>query len=212
MTEMLRGAIFLDRDGVINYNRTHHVTSWSEFEFLPGTFWALRKLAELAWPIVVISNQAAIGRGLVRRETVEDIHHRMVGMVEKTGGRIDAVYYCPHRPDESCACRKPNPGMLLRAAYDLHLDLARSFLVGDALTDIAAAREVGTQPILVATGRGQEQLNLHGARSFDGAYMADDLYGAANWMINEIVGMPPVRADSKWRERDTNRRLLAVSE
>src|SRR5512141_1111041 len=101
---MLSPAVFLDRDGVINFNRIDHVKSWAEFEFLPGALGGLRQLTQLGWPIVVVSNQAAIGRGLVSIDTVDDIHHRMVHIVQLAGGRIDSVLYCPHLPDESCAC------------------------------------------------------------------------------------------------------------
>ncbi|HEY4723345.1 MAG TPA: D-glycero-beta-D-manno-heptose 1,7-bisphosphate 7-phosphatase, partial [Anaerolineae bacterium] len=158
MLNVLRPAIFLDRDGVINRNRPDHVKCWAEFEFMPGALQALRQLARLSWPLVVVSNQAIIGRGLANRQTVDEIHANMVFAIQEARGRVDAVLYCPHRPDEHCDCRKPQPGLLLQAAEHLHLDLARSYLIGDAETDVQAAQAAGCQAILVKTGRGREQL------------------------------------------------------
>ncbi len=162
-------AVFVDRDGVICHNRDDHVKSWEEFVFLPGAIAAMLRLAHLGWPIVVITNQAVINRGLVSVETVEEINTRMVRVIEAAGGRIDRVMYCPHRPDEHCDCRKPRPGMLLTAAKELDVKLSQSYLVGDAETDMQAAREAGCHRYLVLTGRGRRQLMrclIHGERGF----------------------------------------------
>lgn len=191
---MIRPAIFLDRDGVINYNRPDHVKSWAEFVFLPGVLEALRCLASLEWPIIVISNQAAIGRGLVSRETVDEIHHRMIKAVREAGGRIDDVFYCPHRPEDACVCRKPRPGLLLRAAKCLRLDLERSFLVGDAESDVLAARAVNCQPVLVKTGRGVDHLALLSQQNVDDLYIADDLGDAVGWILNQFSSIDPDNA------------------
>ena len=147
-------AVFLDRDGVICHNRPDHVKRWKEFIFLSRAREALARLAVLDMPIVVVTNQAAVNRGLVSTATVEAIHYRMVEEVEAAGGRIDGVYYCPHRPDETCSCRKPQPGLLKNAAADLDIELQGSYLVGDALSDIQAGLKAGCTPYLVLTGRG----------------------------------------------------------
>ncbi len=149
---MKKRAIFLDRDGVINRDRADYVTSWNKFEFLPGVLDALYLLSQMPFLIVVVTNQSAIGRGLVSQAMVEKIHQRMRIAIEQAGGRIDAVYYCPHLPEANCNCRKPKPGMLLRAAVDLDIDLSQSWLIGDSLRDIQASVAVGVQPILVRTG------------------------------------------------------------
>ena len=154
---MEQRAVFLDRDGVINVNRQAYVKSWEEFRFLSGVFEPLRRLARTDFSIVVVSNQSAIGRGLVRRTTVEEINQRMVAEISAEGGRIDAVYYCPHRPEDGCDCRKPRPGMLLRAALDLSIDLSASYFIGDAVSDVEAGFAAGCRPILVLTGRGDSQ-------------------------------------------------------
>jgi D-glycero-D-manno-heptose 1,7-bisphosphate phosphatase len=156
----MRRAVFIDRDGVICHNRNDHVKSWEEFVFLPGAVEAMVWLTHLDLPIVVITNQAVINRGIVPEEVVEDINHRMVLAIEAAGGRIDKVIYCPHRPDEHCACRKPQPGMLLNAARDLGLDLFHSYLIGDAETDMQAGQAVGCHCYMVLTGRGAQQLVL----------------------------------------------------
>ncbi len=150
-------AIFLDRDGVICENRTDHVKSWGEFRFLPGSLPALARLADTEFAKIVITNQAAINRGIVSAETVDGIHREMLGHVRRTGGHIDRVMVCPHRPDEDCACRKPRPGMLLQAAEEMGIDLSRSYLIGDATTDVQAGLAVGCQCFMVITGRGLQQ-------------------------------------------------------
>jgi D-glycero-D-manno-heptose 1,7-bisphosphate phosphatase len=151
-------AIFFDRDGVICENRPDHVKNWGEFKFLPGVIGSLVRLSSLGLPLVVITNQAVIGRGLASMGAVEAIHQRMVAEINEAGGRIDRVYYCPHLPEDQCDCRKPKTGLLLQAAKELGLDLSHSYLVGDAATDILAGQQVGCRTFLVLTGRGVEQL------------------------------------------------------
>ncbi|MCX6570988.1 MAG: D-glycero-beta-D-manno-heptose 1,7-bisphosphate 7-phosphatase [Candidatus Aminicenantes bacterium] len=153
---MPKAAVFLDRDGVINRDRSDYVKSWEEFEFLPGVLEAFRVLALGLHQVVVISNQSCIGRGLVGRAMVDEIHACMTEAVRRSGGRIDAVYYCPHRPDEDCPCRKPRPGLILKAARELDIDLAASWLVGDDLRDLETAKAAGVRPVLVRTGHGRD--------------------------------------------------------
>lgn len=153
---MIQTAVFLDRDGVINRDRPDYVKSREEFEFLPGVLKALRLLAARSHPVIIVSNQSCIGRGLVSREKVEEIHAFMRETVRRRGGRIDAVYYCPHRPDENCPCRKPRPGLILKAAADFSLNLSGSRLIGDDLKDLDCAVAAGVRPVLVRTGHGRD--------------------------------------------------------
>lgn len=158
---MRNPAIFLDRDGVLIENLPGHVRRWSDVRLLPGTLDALRALNQESLRVVVVTNQSAVGLGLVSAPEAEAINTRLLQQIQAAGGRIDAVYLCPHRPEDGCDCRKPRPGMLLRAARDLDIDLERSILVGDALTDLQAAWAAGVPTaVLVRTGRGaaQEQL------------------------------------------------------
>jgi D-glycero-D-manno-heptose 1,7-bisphosphate phosphatase len=150
-------AVFLDRDGVLIENRSDYVKSWEEVEFLEGALEAMRRLAAVDAPIVMITNQSAVGRGLLAHTDAIALNDRIIEVVTAHGGRIDRTYMCPHHPQENCDCRKPAPGMVLQAARELHLDLSQSFLVGDAITDMEAAHAVGAQGILVLTGRGRAQ-------------------------------------------------------
>ncbi|RMH71754.1 MAG: D-glycero-beta-D-manno-heptose 1,7-bisphosphate 7-phosphatase [Gemmatimonadetes bacterium] len=144
--------IFLDRDGVINVNRDDYVKSWAEFQFLPDVLTALKILHDHEIPVIVITNQSAIGRGIVTETTVQEIHRRMAHQVEQAGGYITAVYYCPHHPSEGCNCRKPRPGMLIQAAHDFNLDLRKCVFVGDNMRDIEAGKNAGCQTVFVRTG------------------------------------------------------------
>lgn len=145
-------GIFLDRDGVINRRiRGGYVTKWSEFEFIPGIERAISGLSALRLPIIVISNQAGVGKGLVARSTLIGVTERFVTALRRVGARIDAVYYCPHVASEKCDCRKPKAGLLRRAAADWGLELRRSVPVGDSLSDLRAAKAVGCRGVLMDT-------------------------------------------------------------
>jgi len=159
MRQLLRrNAVFLDRDGVICENRDDYVKSWEEFVWIPGAKKALSRLRSHGYIAIVITNQSAIGRGIISRRTLEEIHERMGEEIAETGGKIEKVYYCPHRPDDGCGCRKPGSGLLLQAAEDLKLDLRASYLVGDAITDIEMGHKVGSRTIMVKTGKGLSEL------------------------------------------------------
>jgi len=154
-------TIFIDRDGVINENRADYVKSWEEFHFLPGAREAIAQVTRAGHRVIVCSNQAAIARGLVSVETVEEIHQRMIMEVAEAGGAIEKVYYCPHPKDGNCCCRKPRPGMLLRAHDELGVDLSDAVFIGDSMTDVRAGLAAGVRPILVLTGLGVEQFRDH---------------------------------------------------
>ena len=179
----MRPAIYLDRDGVINANRPDYVKSWDEFTWLPRSLEALQLLARLGRPVVVVTNQSAIGRGIVSHREIAGINARMQKQVEAIGGRIDRVLYCPHRPEDECNCRKPQPGMILSAAAHLGIDPHLSFMVGDAMTDVLAAQAAGCLPIIVQTGRGREQLRLLRQNRIKGYYVASDLLDAVQWIM-----------------------------
>jgi D-glycero-D-manno-heptose 1,7-bisphosphate phosphatase len=142
-------AVFLDRDGVINRKAPdgRYITAPAEFEFLPGAFAGLRLLAELAVPIVIATNQRGIALGRMSEDDLVEIHAQMLERVRHEGGRIDAIFHCPH--DGGCACRKPLPGMLLDAGAALGFDPAASVLIGDSDSDMRAAAAVGGQRILI---------------------------------------------------------------
>ncbi len=156
----MSGTVFIDRDGVICRNRSDYVKSWQEFVFLPHALNALTTLHQAGYQVVIVTNQSAIGRGLMSLETLDDIHTRMTTAIEQHGGRITKIFYCPHHPNENCNCRKPRPGMLHAAAEMLDIDLSQAYMIGDACTDIQAGQAVGCRSFLVLTGRGVAQLSL----------------------------------------------------
>jgi D-glycero-D-manno-heptose 1,7-bisphosphate phosphatase len=152
-------AIFLDRDGILIENRSNYVRDWSQVKIFPEAINALSLPAVKNYKIVVITNQSAVGRGLITLQTARDINDRLVNLINRQGGQVHGVYMCPHKPDDGCKCRKPKPGLFFQAAEELSLDLKRSWMVGDAWSDIQAGQAAGLrQMILVKTGRGAEQL------------------------------------------------------
>jgi D-glycero-D-manno-heptose 1,7-bisphosphate phosphatase len=157
-----RPALFLDRDGVLNRLLVKaYVTRWEEFEWLPAARAALRLAHGAGWLCVVVTNQAGVGRGLQSQQALDAIHARMRREAAAAGGRIAAVYACPHRPEDGCGCRKPQPGLLHRAAAELNLDLTASYLVGDSAADVGAAEAAGVSWLLVRTGAGEEEQRAH---------------------------------------------------
>lgn len=179
-------TIFLDRDGVINENRSDYVKSWSEFRFLPGSKEAIAMLTHAGHRIIVCTNQAGIARGILSRDTVEEIHRRMVAEIAKAGGRIERIYYCPHGKDENCFCRKPRPGMLLRARDELGIDMHDAILIGDSISDIRAAFAAGVHPILVLTGLGMEHLRECCHEAHEPFHFAESLKHAAEMILGTI--------------------------
>lgn len=154
-------TVFIDRDGVINENRDDYVKSWSEFRFIAGAREAIARLTRAGYTIVICTNQAAIARGQVSIEVVEDIHRRMVAEIAAVGGEVTKVYYCPHAKDAKCSCRKPRPGMLLRARDELDVDLNDAVFIGDSITDVQAGLAAGVRSILVLSGLGVDQFRNH---------------------------------------------------
>ena len=147
-------AVFLDRDGVINVSPGGgFVTDWKQFRFLPGVPKALRILKERRWMVIVVSNQSGVGRGIMTKGKLEEITWQMQEAVSQAGGRINAVYYCIHHPEDDCSCRKPKIGLLKRAARKFSIDLKRSFVIGDDERDILMGHRAGCCTVLVLSGK-----------------------------------------------------------
>lgn len=152
-------AIFLDRDGVLIENRPDYVREWSQVNPFPDAIRALSRVAMKNYKVVIVTNQSAVGRGLITLDAAQTINRLLIDLICQQGGQVDGVYMCPHEPDAGCSCRKPRPGLLMRAAQELSLDLQRSWMIGDAWTDLQAGQAAGLRNvILVKTGRGAEQL------------------------------------------------------
>lgn len=155
---MKKPAIFLDRDGVIIENCSNYVRSWADVAIFPQAVEALVAVRHSSYLIILVTNQSAVGRGHISYETAAAINDRLLAEIRAEGGRVDAVFMCPHSPDAGCSCRKPQPGLLLQAAEDMNIDLGRSVMIGDALTDVQAGQAAGVrEAILLRTGRGREQ-------------------------------------------------------
>jgi D-glycero-D-manno-heptose 1,7-bisphosphate phosphatase len=177
-----RKAVFLDRDGVINQRIVgSYVCRWQDFTFSPDALRAIKLLSDINLPIIVVSNQAGVAKGLVKIDDLCELTIAFHDAVAKSGGRIDGVYYCVHHPDEQCECRKPRPGMLLQAASEWNLDLSECFMVGDAETDIIAGSSVGCKTILV-DNRAELPENIKEC----GCVAVKDLSAATEMLTNEI--------------------------
>ncbi len=191
-------TIFLDRDGVINENRSDYVKSWDECRFLPGSKEAITKLTRAGHRIIVCTNQAAIANGILPVETVEDIHRRMVAEIAEAGGMVEKVYYCPHGKDENCFCRKPRPGLLLRARGELGIDMNDAVFIGDTITDVRAGLAAGVRAVLVLTGLGIEQLREHSHEANGPFHVAMSLKHAAEMLLQGLYSIAPPCASAQW--------------
>lgn len=147
----LKSAVFLDRDGVICRERADYVKSVEEFEFLPGALDAVRILTSLRLPIVVITNQSLVGRGIVSDAKLRQIHRHMVSAISRHGGEITGVLYCPHRPTDGCGCRKPKPGLFDKASKRFGILVQGSWFIGNQLTDEEAGKSVGCRTVIIPT-------------------------------------------------------------
>ncbi len=148
--------VILDRDGVINHDSDAYIKSPDEWKPIAGSLEAIAKLTQSGFHVVVATNQAGVGRGLFEMATLNAIHDKMHRAVGQAGGRIDAVFYCPHAQDANCGCRKPKPGLLEEIGHRFNTSLKGLPCIGDALRDLEAAAVAGAQPILVLTGKGKK--------------------------------------------------------
>ena len=172
--------VILDRDGVINYDSEHFIKSAAEWKPIPGSLEAIARLTQAGYRVVVASNQSGIDRGLFDMNTLNSIHDKMHRAVKAVGGRIDAIFYCPHSADSNCTCRKPKPGMLQQIAAHYGTELAGTWFVGDSSGDLEAALAVHCQPVLVKTGKGQRTL----AKPLPaGTLIFDDLAAVADQLL-----------------------------
>lgn len=148
--------IVLDRDGVINHDSEQFIKSPDEWRAIPGSLEAIARLNQAGYRVVVATNQSGVGRGLFGMTTLTAIHEKMFKALSQLGGRIDAVFYCPHAADSHCDCRKPKPGMFEQIGSRFGVDMNGVPAVGDGLRDLQAAHAVGARPMLVLTGKGEK--------------------------------------------------------
>ena len=171
----------LDRDGVINYDSDQYIKSPAEWRAIPGSIDAIARLNQGGYRVAIATNQSGIGRGLLDMATLNAINDKMMEMVFRHGGRIDALFFCPHTEVEGCGCRKPRTGMLEEIALRFHTELKGVPIVGDGLRDLQAADSVGAQPILVLTGKGERTREAGGLPRR--TLVFEDLAAAADHLI-----------------------------
>lgn len=170
-------AVFLDRDGTIAKD-VPYCSRPEDFELLPGAGTAIRLLNERGLKVIIITNQSGIARGYFTEEVLERIHHKMRRDLERFGAHIDAIYYCPHHPDDGCQCRKPKPGLIHQAARDHGVELSKSFFIGDKPLDIEAGHSAGCKVVLISDG---VESSYPGGPEFE----TKTLLGASNWILRE---------------------------
>jgi len=150
--------VILDRDGVVNFDSDQYIKSPEEWLPIPGSLEAIARLNQAGYRVVVATNQSGLGRGLFDMTTLNAIHNKLHKLLAGHGGRIDALFFCPHAADSNCDCRKPKPGMFEEIARRFNMSLAGVPAIGDSLRDLQAAAEMGAQPILVRSGKGEKTL------------------------------------------------------
>jgi D-glycero-D-manno-heptose 1,7-bisphosphate phosphatase len=179
--------VILGRDGILNDFREDHVKAPEEWYPIPGALEAVARLNHAGWHAVVATNQSGIGRGMIDMASVNAVHAHMLRQLMAVGGRLDAVFFCPHTPEDRCECRKPLPGLLHDIGKRYNLDLKHVPLVGDTLRDLQAAQAAGCEPHLVLTGRaaGLDAAQVHGLTSqVPGTQVHVDLAAFAEHLLN----------------------------
>ncbi|MGA9854565.1 MAG: D-glycero-beta-D-manno-heptose 1,7-bisphosphate 7-phosphatase [Gammaproteobacteria bacterium] len=176
--------VILDRDGVINYDSVAYIKTPDEWIPIPGSLDAIARLHQAGYTMVVASNQSGVGRGLIKLPDLEAINNKMLAAVAAAGGRLTDIFYCPHRPEDNCDCRKPRPGLLWQIEKRFSQSLKGIPSIGDSLRDLQAAEVVNARPILVHTGNGEQTLQSLGSREDVEIY--PDLAAAADQLIKEL--------------------------
>lgn len=175
-------TIILDRDGVINHDRDDFVKSPDEWIPIAGSLEAIARLHQAGYRVIVATNQSGIGRGLFDASTLDAIHAKMQQAVQAKGGKISAIYFCPHTPDDHCECRKPRPGLLEQAQRDYGFTADEVCVVGDSLRDIEAGQAMGYESFLVKTGKGERMLLKH-ANALQSVVVSNNLLGVVDFLL-----------------------------
>jgi D-glycero-D-manno-heptose 1,7-bisphosphate phosphatase len=186
---MLMPFIILDRDGVINHDSPDYIKSPLEWEPIPGSLEAIARFNQAGFQVIVATNQSGIARGLYDLPTLAKIHHKFMDLLGAAGGKVEEIFFCPHQPNDDCACRKPQPGLLHQIEKKYGVDLASTYFIGDSLSDVQAAQRAGCLPGLVLTGNGKNTQKKLPPDS--GVTFFDDLAQAA--LIICQTQLPPIR-------------------
>jgi D-glycero-D-manno-heptose 1,7-bisphosphate phosphatase len=189
-TGLLRGAVFLDRDGTIA-EEMGYVNHVDRLQIFPYAAEAIRQLNRAEIPVIVVTNQSGVARNIFPESLMHEVHKKMIAELAAAGAWIDAIYFCPHKSEDVCECRKPNPGMLERAAREHGLDLASSWVVGDRYADLEMAHAAGARGILVMTGYGRGEYELHrGAWPRQPDLVTENLSDAVRHVLRNGGGPP----------------------
>jgi D-glycero-D-manno-heptose 1,7-bisphosphate phosphatase len=175
--------IILDRDGVINHDSDAYIKSIEEWQPIDGSLEAIARLNHSGYTVVVASNQSGLARGYFDIETLSDMHQKMDQLLAKIGGQVDAVFYCPHGPDDGCTCRKPKPGLLLQIGQRYNVPLKEVVYIGDSISDIKAASNANAQAVLVRTGKGVKAEKIMLAECEASVPVYDDLAAAVTAIL-----------------------------
>ena len=175
--------IVLDRDGVINHDSDEYIKSADEWVPIDGSLEAIAQLNHGGYTVVVASNQSGIARGYFDIETLTEMHRKMATLLEKLGGRVDAIFFCPHGPKDNCDCRKPKPGMLLEIGQRFNVSLEDVIFIGDSMTDIKAAADANARSVLVRTGKGEKAEKILKAENRNDVPVFDDLAAAVTALL-----------------------------
>jgi D-glycero-D-manno-heptose 1,7-bisphosphate phosphatase len=189
----MKGAVFMDRDGTIS-EEVGYLNELNQLRLIPKSVEAIKLINESGLMAIVITNQSGVARGYFTEEMVHRVHEKMEKLLDERGVHLDGIYHCPHHPEgvvesyrKTCNCRKPASGLLKEASKDHGIDLAASYIVGDKLIDIELAYKVGAKGILVLTGYGKDELEkINDVPEIRPAYVADTLFDAAKWIINDF--------------------------
>ncbi len=180
----MKKTVFIDRDGVINKDSSDYIKNCDEFEFIPGSLAAFKRLHQEGYDAIVITNQSVIGRQMVTHEGLDAIFNKLKKGVEDIGGKVKDIFFCPHSPDERCKCRKPLPGMILEAQKRYNINLDDSYMIGDSTKDIECAKNAGCGfSVLVKTGNGLNSVKELIEKNIKPDYIAENFLDAAKWII-----------------------------
>ncbi len=177
--------IILDRDGVINEDSDDYIKSPEEWIPIPGSLDAISRLNHAGYAVAVASNQSGIARGYFDLETLSAMHNKMEDMLSQMGGRVDAMFFCPHGPKDGCDCRKPKPGLLTDISNRFQTGLKNVMFVGDTVKDVRAAEAAGATPVLVKTGKGEHTLNQLAEHDMDHIPVYDDLADVVTTLLDD---------------------------
>ena len=180
---------FLDRDGTV-IEEKDFIRTPDEIEFIPGSIEAIKILKKLDYKIIVISNQSGIGRGILTVEMVAKVNEGFLKKLKKENAEIDALYFCPHHPEDNCDCRKPRTSLIQKAVEEQKLDLEDAVVIGDKLSDVELGKKLGAKTVLVLTGYGKREAEKANTSQIEPDFIADNLLGAVNWLRNSRYKKP----------------------